>query len=264
VADVRHILTFWDAGLHPDEGSSSLKYCACAQSVHRACAQNVSDVIHSSAFWDAGLHPDQGSSAHKYRAWHRMCQMLSMVSHFWMLAYTQMRVQVLSSTAPAHRMCEMLLIVSLLGMLAYTQMRGQMRSSSAPAHRTFQMLFIGWDASLHRDEGSSALKCRACTQKVTDVALSFHMSGCWPTPRWGSSALKYRACAQNVSDVTHSLHILGCRPVHPDPTRPQSAYQPRTIRVLRGSKTAPRPLGVLVTLPVKPLRPWFYTFSVPG
>jgi hypothetical protein len=57
-----------DARLHPDEGSSALKY--------RACAQNVTDAIHSFTLkvtlGDARLHPDVG--------------------------------QVLSSTVPAHRM----------------------------------------------------------------------------------------------------------------------------------------------------------------
>jgi hypothetical protein len=33
------LFTFWDAALHPDEGTSALKY--------RACAQNVSDIIDS-------------------------------------------------------------------------------------------------------------------------------------------------------------------------------------------------------------------------
>ena len=37
-----------------------------------------------------------------------------------------------------------------------------------------------------------------------------------------------------------------------------------TIRLLRGSKAVPRPLGALVTLPVTLLSPWFYTLSMPG
>ena len=60
--------TFRDAGLHPDEGSSSLKY--------RACAQNVSEVVH--IFTDASLHPDEGSSALKYCA---CAQNVSDVTH---------------------------------------------------------------------------------------------------------------------------------------------------------------------------------------
>jgi len=44
-------LTFWNAGLHPDEKLRALKY--------RACAQNVSDIIHR-LHWDAGLRPDEG------------------------------------------------------------------------------------------------------------------------------------------------------------------------------------------------------------
>ena len=81
---------FWNAGLHPDERSSALKYCACAQ--------NVSDATHS-------------------------------FLTLWMLAYTQMRGQVLSSTVPAHRMFKTLLIV-----------------------------FTFMDAGMHPDAGSSALK----------------------------------------------------------------------------------------------------------
>ena len=86
--------------------------------------------------------------------------------------------------------------------------RVQMLSSTVPAHRMCQMLPIGftfWDAGLHPDERSSALKYRACAQRVSDVTHSFYTLGCWPTPDEGSSALKYAACAQNVSDVTYSF-----------------------------------------------------------
>jgi hypothetical protein len=87
------VLTFMDAALHTDKGSSALKY--------RACAQNVSDTTHIFytlescptprygdkcsqvpclrtecvrryysffSFWDAGLHQDEGSSTLKHRA----------------------------------------------------------------------------------------------------------------------------------------------------------------------------------------------------
>ena len=93
--------------------------------------------------------------------------------------------------------------------------RVQMLSSTVPAHRMRQMLPIGftfWDAGLHPDERSSALKYRACAQRVSDVTHSFYTLGCWPTQDEGSSALKYATCAQNVSDVTYSLYTLGCWP----------------------------------------------------
>ena len=88
------------------------------------------------------------------------------------LADTQTRRQVLSTSAPAHRMCQMLFIVSHFAMLVYSQMRGQVLSSTASAHRMSRMLFIVftlWDAGLHPDEGSGALKYRACTQNVSYV-----------------------------------------------------------------------------------------------
>ena len=59
-----------------------------------------------------------------------------------------MNVQVLSSTVPAHRMCQTLLI-----------------------------LFTFWDAGLHPDEASSALKYRACAQNVLDVIHSRYILG---------------------------------------------------------------------------------------
>ena len=87
--------TFRDAGLHPDEGPSSLKY--------RACSQNVSDVAHS--FTDASLHPDEGSSALKYRACSQhVTDAIHSFTLWGMPGYTQMRGQVLSNTAPMHRM----------------------------------------------------------------------------------------------------------------------------------------------------------------
>ena len=52
--------TFLDAALHPDKGTSALKY--------RAHAQNVSSVITILSFLDAGAHHDEGSSALKHRA----------------------------------------------------------------------------------------------------------------------------------------------------------------------------------------------------
>jgi len=70
-----------------------------------------------------------------------------------MLAYCQMRAQVLSSTVPAHRMCQTLLVI-------YTFM----------------------DAGLLPGTGSSALKYRACAQNVSDVTHSVYIYGSWPTP----------------------------------------------------------------------------------
>ena len=55
------LFTLWDAALHPDKGTSALKY--------RACAQNVSSVTTVFPFWDAGSHHDEGPSALKHRAW---------------------------------------------------------------------------------------------------------------------------------------------------------------------------------------------------
>ena len=106
-----------------------------------------------------------------------------------------MHVQVLSSTVPAHGMCQTLLI-----------------------------LFTFWDAGLHPDEASSALK--------------------------------YRACAQNVLDVIHSRYILGgemqpelieVKPPLPIPLLARScpALDPRTIRVPGGHKKLPGALGAL-------------------
>jgi hypothetical protein len=118
---------FVDAGLHPDERSSA--------STHRACAQKVLDVIYS--FCILGCWPPRrwGSSVLKYVP-AQCAQSLSDVTHrflhFGMLACTQMKGQVLSSTVPAHRTCQTLLIV-----------------------------FAFMDAGMHPDAGSSALKYRA-------------------------------------------------------------------------------------------------------
>jgi hypothetical protein len=82
-----------------------------------------------------------------------------------MLPYTQIRGQVFSSTVPAHRMCQELLQFFHLWMLAYTKMRAQVLSSTVPAHRmcqTLHIVFTFGEADLHQDEGSSALKYRAC------------------------------------------------------------------------------------------------------
>ena len=61
------------------------------------------------------------------------------------------------------------------------------------------------------DEGSSALKYRACARNV-QYEMSFTVFTSWATgllPDARSSALKYHACAQNVSDVINSFRILG-------------------------------------------------------
>ena len=119
---LRIFFTFGNAGLHPDEGASALKY--------RACAQNVSDVTHS--FQILGCRPVPRSRV-KWSQVRRLrtdfVRLYSSFLQFGMLAYSQMRGQVLSSTVPAHRMCQTLLIV-----------------------------FAFMDAGMHPDAGSSALK----------------------------------------------------------------------------------------------------------
>ena len=126
-------------------------------------------------------------------------------------------------------------------MLAYTQRRGQVLSSTVPAHRLCQTSLVDFTfcgAGLQPDEGPSALKYRACAQNVPDVTHRFYILRCCPTHRpkvkcsqvpclrtesvrhhlyfftfWdaalhpdkGTSALKYRARAQNVSSVTTIL-----------------------------------------------------------
>jgi hypothetical protein len=71
-------------------------------------------------------------------------------------------------------------------MLPYTQIEGQVLSSTAPAHRMCQALlpfFSFRGAGPHHDEGSSALKHRACAQNVSDVTHSPYLLGRWPTTR---------------------------------------------------------------------------------
>jgi hypothetical protein len=141
-----------------------------------------------------------------------MCQALLQFSHFGMLAYTKMRAQALSSTVPAHSMCQTLLIV-----------------------------FTFMDAALHTAKRSSALKCRACAQNVSDTTHIFYILvccptprywdkccqvsclrtecvkryyhffilGCWPTSRWRLKWSQAPCLPQNVSDVTHSPYFLG-------------------------------------------------------
>jgi hypothetical protein len=141
------VFAFMDAGMHPDAGSSALKY--------RACAQNASDVTHS--FQILGCRPVPRSRVKwsQVRRLRTECvRLYSSFLQFGMLAYTQMRSQVLSSTVPAHRMCQ-----------------------------TSLTTFTFWDAGLHPDEGPSTLKYRACVQNVADVTHSFYILGCWPTPR---------------------------------------------------------------------------------
>jgi hypothetical protein len=141
------VFAFMDAGMHPDAGSSALKY--------RACAQNVSDVTHS--FQISGCRPAPRSRVKWSQVRHLRTECVRHYSsflQFGMLAYTQMRGQVLSSTVPAHRMSQ-----------------------------TSLTAFTFWDAGLHPDEGPSALKYRACVQNVADVTHSFYILGCWPTPR---------------------------------------------------------------------------------
>ena len=98
------VFAFMDAGMHPDAGSSALKY--------RACAENASDVTHS--FQILGCRPVPRSRVKwsQVRRLRTECvRLYSSFLQFGMLAYTQMRGQVLSSTVPAHRMCQTFLIV---------------------------------------------------------------------------------------------------------------------------------------------------------
>jgi hypothetical protein len=114
------------------------------------------------------------------------------------MACAQMRGQVLPSTVPAHRICQLLLTVLIFVDAGLHQIKGQVLSSTVPAHRMSQTLiiaFIFWDAGLHTNEGSSALK--------------------------------HRACAQNVLDITHSRQILGCRPAR------RSGVKRSQVRCLR-------------------------------
>ena len=94
-------------------------------------------------------------------------------------------------------------------MLPYTQTKGQVLSSTVPAHRICQtpfVFFTFWDAALHPDKGTSALKYCARAQNVSSVTtiLSFLDAGSHHDE--GSSTLKHRACAQKFhmhgSDIT--------------------------------------------------------------
>ena len=168
-------VTFMDAALQPDEGSSALKCRACAQNVsdrissfyilrrwstHRCwanrfqvpclrteCVRRYSYFI---SFRDAALRPDEGSSALKYRACAK---------------------NVLGATT----------------------------------------VFSFWDAALRPDKGKGVLKYRACAQNVSRAIAVFSFMHAGPHQDEGSSSLSHRACAQNVSDVTHchSLYFLG-------------------------------------------------------
>ena len=135
--------------------------------------------------------------------------------------------------------------MSHLKKLAYSEMKEQVHSSTAPVHRMFLTLFIDsapWDAGLLPDEEPSALRHHACTQNATDVMHSFRILGCWPTPGWRSKCsqaphlrtecigchsqlshlerlaysqmegqvLKHCNCTQNVSQVIQIFRILGC------------------------------------------------------
>ena len=141
------VFALMDAGMHPDAGSSALKY--------RACAQNVSDVTHSFQILRCRAAPRSRVKWSQVRRLRTECvRLYSSFLQFGMLAYTQMRGQVLSSTVPVHRMCQALLI---------------------------DFTFSG--ADLHPDEGPSALKYRACAQNVPEVTHNVYILGCCPTPR---------------------------------------------------------------------------------
>jgi hypothetical protein len=84
-------------------------------------------------------------------------------------------------------------------------------SSTAPAHRMCQTIIIAFtfrDAGLHADEGSSALKHRACAQNMLDITYGFQIWDAGVHAYQGSGGLKYGACAQNVLDVAHRFYIL--------------------------------------------------------
>jgi hypothetical protein len=173
------VFTFCDAGLHTHEGSIALKY--------RACAQNVSGPTHILLHFEMLSYTQiRGQVLSSTVPAHRMCQVLLHFFHFGMLPYTQMRGQVFSSTVPAHRMCQAILQFSHFGMLAYTKMRAQVLSSTVPAHRmchTLLIVFTFMDAALQPDEGSSALKYRACAQHVSHPIYSFYILRRWSTHR---------------------------------------------------------------------------------
>ena len=132
-------------------------------------------------------------------------------------------------------------------MLAYSQMKSQVLSGTTPAHKMHQMgctAFASWDAGLLQDGGPSALRHRTCAQNTSDFILSYHILKGWPTPRWrvkcsstatahrmydrlfrffaswdaglltdaGPSALRHHACTWKVSDFADSFHILRIQP----------------------------------------------------
>jgi hypothetical protein len=72
-----------------------------------------------------------------------------------MLAYTEMRVQVLARMVPAHGMCSTWLIVLTI-----------------------------WNAGVHPDGRSSAAqKHTTCAQNVSDITNSLYILRCWHIPR---------------------------------------------------------------------------------
>ena len=86
-----------------------------------------------------------------------------------------------------------------------------MLSSTAPAHGMCQTIIIAFtfrDAGLHADEGSSALKHRACAQNMLDITYGFQIWDASVRAYQGSGGLKYGACAQNVLDAAHRFYIL--------------------------------------------------------
>jgi hypothetical protein len=146
---LRIVFTFGNAGLHPDDGSSGLKYCASAQ--------NVADITHIFSIMRCRPTRTCGFKCSQVLCVRTECvRGDSYFLHFGMLVYTQMRGQVLSSTVPAHRMCQTLL-----------------------------MFFTFRDAFLQPDGASSALNYRAFAQIVSDVTNSSYILVCCPKPRWG-------------------------------------------------------------------------------
>ena len=94
-------------------------------------------------------------------------------------------------------------------MLAYTQRRGQVLSSTVPAHRLCQTSLVDFTfcgAGLQPDEGPSALKYRACAQNVPDVTHRFYILRCCPTHRPKVKCSQV-PCLRTES-VRHHLYFL--------------------------------------------------------
>jgi hypothetical protein len=124
------VFSSWQAGLLPAEGSSALKY--------RACAQNASDIISSFHMWGGWPAP----------RWRFKCS--------------------LKCSACAQNVSDVIHSAHLR-MLVYSGIDGQVLSNPAPAHRMYQMLFMvskSREAGQLSNEGAIALKYSACAWSV--------------------------------------------------------------------------------------------------